>query len=176
VSVLITASGVKPGVTGEELRAAFAGDGIRGNCLVLESDDGSALQALGEGFGPYTLEHFPAPRTGTHTRACEELKRQEVLEAMVDFLGGGSAWRDAYLWREVEDEKRGIAAELAALAAVVSWALVGVGGLLLLHAASRAVFHQPVQGTVLWGVAGLTCLAAGVAYVARRRGAARRVG
>ena len=92
---LVTAgSGEKRGITEEDLLAAFADDEARGEYIFLVNEDGSLLQAVGEGFGPYTLEYFPSERSGTHLRACDELKKQEVRDAMLDYLRGGSAWRD----------------------------------------------------------------------------------
>ena len=73
--------------------------------LVLVSDEGDFLSALGEGFGPYTLEWFPAEPTGTHLRVTEELKSQEVLETLLAFLRGGTAWRESHSWQETEDEQ-----------------------------------------------------------------------
>ena len=99
-------------MTEEELLAAFADDRARGEGLSLEDEDGSILVATGEGFGPYTLEHFPSERSGTHLRACDELKKGEVQAAMLDYLRGGSAWRESYSWREVEDETGGLVAVL----------------------------------------------------------------
>ncbi|MFO0949697.1 MAG: hypothetical protein U0835_00810, partial [Isosphaeraceae bacterium] len=76
-----------------------------GRCIQLHSDDGAYLSAIGEGFGPYLLEYFPPEKTGIHLRAAEELKSQEVLDSLLDFLGGGSAWRESRVWHEVEDER-----------------------------------------------------------------------
>ena len=63
--------------------------------FLLEDDEGSILLTTGEAFGPYTLEWFPARRGGHHLKAVEELKRSEVLDSMLDYLRGGSAWREA---------------------------------------------------------------------------------
>ncbi len=40
-------------------------------------------------------------------KAVEELKRSEVLAAMLDFLRGGSAWRESRPWCEVAAEEPG---------------------------------------------------------------------
>ena len=61
--------------------------------FMLEDDGGSALLATGAGFGPYTLEWFPAAKSGRHLKAAEELKRDEILAAMLDYFRGGSTWR-----------------------------------------------------------------------------------
>ena len=92
--------------TEKELTVAFEEHRDHGDrCFQLHGDDGAYLSAIGEGFGPYTLEWFPREKTGTHPRVAEELKSQEVLEALLDLLRGGSAWRESHTWNEVEDER-----------------------------------------------------------------------
>src|SRR4051812_17373133 len=73
--------------------------------FMIEAEDGTALMATGEGFGPYALEWFPAPKTGMHLKAVEELKRSEVLQAMLAFFHGDTSWRLSCNWIEVEDLK-----------------------------------------------------------------------
>src|SRR4051812_29418055 len=107
-------TGRTPGVTEAQLLAAFEDDRARGEGLILEADDGSMLVAAGEGFGPYSLEFFPAERVGTHLKACDELKKDEVRAAMLDYVRGGSTWRESRAWREVLDEMGGLAAAPAA--------------------------------------------------------------
>jgi hypothetical protein len=70
----------------------------------LHGDDGEYLPAISEGFGPYLLEWFPR-MTGIHLRIAEELKSQEVLDALRHLLRGDSAWRESHIWHEVEDER-----------------------------------------------------------------------
>jgi hypothetical protein len=125
---------------GRDRGGAFADDGARGEGLSLEDEDGSLLVATGEGFGPYTLEHFPSERSGTHLRACDEFKKGEVQAAMLDDLRGGTAWRESYSWREVEDEKGGLVAALTALSAAAPWVLIAVGVTGVSHASSRVLF------------------------------------
>jgi hypothetical protein len=92
--------------TQKELTARFEEHRDHGyRCFQLHGDDGAYLSAIGEGFGPYILEWFPRETVGIHLRVAEELKSQEVLDALLDFLSGGSAWRESYAWHEVEDEK-----------------------------------------------------------------------
>lgn len=93
--------------TEKELRGAFEEHRDHGHsrCIQLHGDDGAYLSAIGEGFGPYLLEYFPREKTGVHLRATEELKSQEVLDALLDFLDGSSAWRESRAWHEVEDER-----------------------------------------------------------------------
>jgi hypothetical protein len=91
----------------KELTVAFEEHRDHGHdsCIQLYNDDGEYLSAIGEGFGPYILEWFPREKTGIHLRVAEELKSQEVLEALLSFLRGGSAWRESHTWHEVEDER-----------------------------------------------------------------------
>ena len=96
--------GQKRVATEQEVRAEFEDFSAH---FMLEDDEGSRLLATGEGFGPYALEWFPAERSGSHLKAAEELKRSEVLAAMLDYLRGGSAWREARPWHEVADEQPG---------------------------------------------------------------------
>jgi hypothetical protein len=92
--------------TEKEITVAFVEHRDHGDrCFQLHRDDGAYLSAIGEGFGPYTLEWFPGEKIGTHLRVAEELKSQEVLGALLDFLRGGSAWRESHTWHEVEDEQ-----------------------------------------------------------------------
>lgn len=88
----------------EEVRTEFADFDTH---FMLDDHNGSALLATGEGFGPYTLEWFPARRGSSHLKAVEELKRSEVLAAMLDYLYGGSVWRESRPWCEVADEESG---------------------------------------------------------------------
>lgn len=96
--------GRKQVTTEEEARAEFAHFDTH---FMLEDDEGSALVATGEGFGPYALEWFPARRGGSHLKSVEQLKRAEVLAAMIDYLRGGSAWRESRPWCEITDEQPG---------------------------------------------------------------------
>jgi hypothetical protein len=92
--------------TEKELTVAFEEHRDHGDrCFQLHGDDGAYLSAIGEGFGPYILEWFPRERTGTHQRVAEELKSQEMLVALLNFLRGGSVWRESHTWHEVEDER-----------------------------------------------------------------------
>ena len=80
--------------------------------FMLESDDGTSLMATGEGFGPFGLEWFPATRDGMHLKLTEELKRSEVLDAMLEYFHDKPKWQGE--WLEVEDLKPGLLARLAA--------------------------------------------------------------
>jgi hypothetical protein len=96
--------GRKPVETEVAVRAAF--DAFD-TYFMLEDEAGSALLATGNGFGPFALEWFPASRVGTHLKASEELKRSEVLDAMLAYLRGDPAWRESRPWLEVEDRRPG---------------------------------------------------------------------
>jgi hypothetical protein len=159
-------SGRRQNVSEEELLAAFADDKARGEGLFLENEDGSTLVATGEDFGPYTLEYFPSKRSGTHLKACDELKKQEVRTAMVDLFRGGLAWRESYSWREVADEKDGLVTVLAAISAIaVPRVLVVVGIISIAYALARVVSLD--KPAALWGLAGLLCLIIGAVFAMR---------
>jgi hypothetical protein len=96
--------GKKLVATEEAVRAEFE---VFDSHFMLEDDAGSALLATGEGFGPFSLEWFPAPRTGRHLEAAETLKRDEVLAAMLAYFRGDPAWRESHPWVEVDDPKPG---------------------------------------------------------------------
>ena len=103
---VLTADGKTTVPTEKELTAVFEEHRDHGyRCIQLHGDDGAYLSAVGEGFGPYVLEWFPREPTGTHLRAAEELKSREVLDALLDLLRGGLAWRESRTWHEVEDEE-----------------------------------------------------------------------
>jgi hypothetical protein len=159
-------SGEKQDITEKELRAAFLDDEARGEGIFLESEDGATLLAAGGGFGPYTLEYFPSPSKGTHLRACDELKKQEVQDAMVDYLRGGSAWRESYAWREVEDEKSEgcLRVVLALTLAVAPWLLIIAGMSFIVYALGKFLAF-PGGGDAVWGIAGLICLILGALFV-----------
>jgi hypothetical protein len=159
-------SGEKRNITEKDLLAAFLDDEARGEAIYLESEDGASLLAAGEGFGPYTLEYFPSPRSGTHLRACDELKKQEIQDAMVDYLRGGSAWRESYPWREVEDEKSEgcLTVVLAPTLVAAPWLLIIAGMSFIVYAVGKLISFS--EGSeALWGFAGLVCLTFGAMFV-----------
>jgi hypothetical protein len=96
--------GRRPVEAEKDLAAEFAAFELY---FILEAEDGTALMATGEGFGPYALDWFPVPKTGMHQKAVEELKKSEVLAAMLAFFRGDTIWRDSHAWIEVEDLKPG---------------------------------------------------------------------
>lgn len=155
-------SGMKREVSEGELVSALADDKARGEGISLHREDGATLVATGEGFGPYQLEHFPGGHAASHLRASGELKKDEVRAALVDYLRGGTAWRDAYTWREIADEETGLAAVLAWIAAIIPGALVAAGFVLIAYAASGMIFSGGPAGRAwIRGIAGLGCLILG---------------
>jgi hypothetical protein len=80
--------------------------------FVLIGDDGAYLSAVGESFGPYSLEWFPAEPAGRHLKTSGELKIQEVTAAMLDFFHGGDGWRESLMWKDVQDEAQPLPARL----------------------------------------------------------------
>ena len=170
MNLLTAGSREKRGITEEDLLAAFADDEARGEYIILSDEDGSLLQAVGEGFGPYTLEFFPGERSGTHLKVCDELKRQEVRDAMLDYLRGGSAWRESHPWREVEDEKgEGCGGCLisvpAAILVPVPWLLIIAGIGFMVYALAKHNMGVREGGEARWYLAGLACLIIGVGFV-----------
>jgi hypothetical protein len=101
--------GRKPVESEEATRAEFERFEIY---FMLEDEVGATLLAAGEGFGPYTLEWFPATRTGKHLKATEELKRAEVLASMLTFFRGDPDWRGPFDWQEADDPKPTLLARL----------------------------------------------------------------
>lgn len=73
--------------------------------FVLISDDGAWLSAVGEGFGPYTIERYPSRRTGTHLRAAGEFKSSEVEAVLLAFFRGGETLDESFTWYEDKDER-----------------------------------------------------------------------
>jgi hypothetical protein len=78
--------------------------------FVLISDEGAYLSAVGEGFGPYSLKWFPSAKSGTHLNASEELKSEEVMDALLGSFRVGPSWRGSLTWQAVEDEKAPLSA------------------------------------------------------------------
>jgi hypothetical protein len=87
-----------PDATAQTLEEVFADDALRGEFITLAADDGTFLQAGGEGHGPYRLEYKEA---GKQFQAAVPLTRQEVKEAFLDYLRGGSDWRAGRDWKEL---------------------------------------------------------------------------
>lgn len=93
-------------LTEQELIAEFEAHRDHGyRQFVLIRDDGARVSAVGEGFGPYTIERFPAKPTGTHLKATGEFKSAEVMAALLDFVRGGESLGEPSLWSQVRDER-----------------------------------------------------------------------
>jgi hypothetical protein len=159
-------SGNKRNVTEEQLLAAFASDKALRDWVGLANEDGSILRAVGEGFGPYTLELFPSKRSGTHLMAAAELKKQEVRDALVDYLRGGSAWRNSYTWLEVDDETFGGCLQMILMS--ISVLLIVAGVCFIVYALGKTITFP--EGTEAhWSVTGLICLGLGAVFLLSRR-------
>ncbi len=92
--------------TEQELIAEFEAHRDHGyRQFVLIRDDGAWFSAVGEGFGPYTIERFPAKPTGNHLKATGEFKSSEVMDALLDFVRGGESLGESFHWSEVQDER-----------------------------------------------------------------------
>jgi hypothetical protein len=107
----------------QTLEEVFADESLRGEFLILEANGDTFLQASGEGEGPYTLEYKEA---GKQFQVMGELTKQEVREAFLDYLHGGSAWRMEHEWKELAPRKGCLkqAAVLLLLLGVVFWILI----------------------------------------------------
>jgi hypothetical protein len=125
---LQTARKSYPDATDQDVEAVFADDELRGEYVVLTAEGGSYIQAAGEGEGPYQLEYRDA-EVRKQFQAAQPPEKTDVRGAFLDFLRGGSTWRERE-WKEIEvrgfrdtrmmdeAEKRGC---LGVLLALVSW-------------------------------------------------------
>lgn len=75
------------GVVERDLQEVFSDQALRGNLVVLATEDDQYLQAAGEGDGPYLVEHRDA-HCGTH----QLLSLADTRQAFIDFLNRASAW------------------------------------------------------------------------------------
>ena len=110
-------------VTEQTIEEVFFDDSLRGEFVILEADENTFLQAGGEGDGPYTLEY---KEPGKQFRCVRPLTKQEVKEAFLDYLRGGSAWRTQREWKELAARKgcfKRAAVLIIMLLGVVAWAL-----------------------------------------------------
>jgi PAS domain S-box-containing protein len=85
-------------VTPQALKEVFADDLRRGEFVILEADKNTFLQASGEGDGPFLLEYKAA---GEQYRALDQPTKDEVKEAFLDYLRGGSEWRTRRPWKQL---------------------------------------------------------------------------
>ncbi len=115
-------------VTEQQLDEAFADDARRGEFVILTAEDGSFLQAGGESEGPYRLEYRDAG-SGKQFQATREAGKEEVKQAFLDYLRGGSAWRAQREWREMTELSRKGCARRSAAAYlfVIAGALATLG-------------------------------------------------
>lgn len=96
-------SAVREGVTEEDLLRVFDDDDVRGGFVILTADDGSFLQAAGEGWSPYTLEFFPDKDAPQYQQATTPLDKDQVRAAFRDFLHNDKKWRASFEWRDVKN-------------------------------------------------------------------------
>ena len=90
--------------TKDDIQNAFSDDCGRGEFIILSTDDGSFIQAAGEKDGPYTLEYRDAS-SEEHFTATEEVMKEEVKSAFLDYLHGRTTWRESRAWNELESSK-----------------------------------------------------------------------
>ena len=83
-----------------DIERIFEDDSMRGEFAILSVSKEQYLQAAGEGEGPYLLE-YRVPDSG-NCQAEEKISKQEVVEAFLDYLRGGTQWRSARQWQELE--------------------------------------------------------------------------
>jgi hypothetical protein len=110
-------SGIRDDVTEEDLLRVFDDDEARGGFVILTSDDGSFLQAAGEGSSAYTLEFFPEKDVPRYQQATTQLNKDQVRAAFTDFLCHGNTWYENLEWREIKNT--GCLGVLAVSAAVI---------------------------------------------------------
>jgi hypothetical protein len=110
-------------VTEQTLEEVFADDTLRGEFVILETDKETFLQAGGEGDGPYTMEY---KEIGNQFQAEGELTKEQVKEAFLDYLRGGSVWRTKHRWRESASRTGCFkqAASILLLLGVATWLLI----------------------------------------------------
>lgn len=102
---------VQPRAQAQALRDAVAQRSASGECsITLEDADGSFLQAFAR-----PGEHFrlTAQAQGTFGDGLSVLRADEALAALLDYLDGGSAWREAIAWRGAAQPMAGEAPGLA---------------------------------------------------------------
>lgn len=84
-----------------DIERAFERDRERGEFIILDRSDGSFLQAAGTGSGPYVLEHMDG-QTKEHSRAVEELGKDQVRLIFLQFYRGEPTWRSSRRWEPVK--------------------------------------------------------------------------
>ena len=111
------------GVDAQLVEEILADDSRRGEFVILQVDKNTFLQASGEGDGPYVLEYKDG---GQQFQALDEPTKDEVREAFLDYLRGGSEWKTKRHWRQLA-ARRGCsqaAAVLVLLIGVIATILV----------------------------------------------------
>jgi hypothetical protein len=141
----LTTAGKWPGagdVSPQTLEDVFADDARRGEFVILEADQSTFLQASGEEDGPYVLEYREA---GEQFQAVGQLTKQEVKEAFLGYLQGGSEWRTKKEWSQLPIRKGCF--KQAALLLLLAVACLGVA-LLVLHSAPLSAQELKLRYTL----------------------------
>jgi len=112
--------------TEQTVEEVFADHSLCGEFVILEADENTFLQAGGEGDGPYTLEY---KERGKQFQCVRQLTKQEVKDAFLDYIRGGSGWRTKNEWKELAYRKGCLtqAAALLLFYGVVAWLLIAFG-------------------------------------------------
>jgi len=121
----------REGVTDEDLQRIFDDDDARGGFVILTADDGSFLQAAGEGWSPYTLEFFPDADAPQYQQATTELDKDQVRAAFKDFLHNDKKWRASFEWRDAKNT--------GCLGVLVIWVVTTLGSMVGYYLLSRSV-------------------------------------
>jgi hypothetical protein len=102
-------------VTEADIHRAFDDPRARGEYAILTAPDGGFMQAGGEDDGPFVLEHRDA-KTEVQIQAQVELTKEQVRQAFLQYLRGGSEWHSAHQWEPLQ-EKSGCLSVLLVAAA-----------------------------------------------------------
>ena len=105
---LKSANSARDNVGEKDIEEFFAEEKLREEFIILsQNDENLYLQAAGEGDENYVLEY----RGGSeeqHFRASTLLSKNDVKEAFLDYLQGGTQWRERWTWeRPFEDRSAG---------------------------------------------------------------------
>ena len=94
----------KQRVTRKDIQDAFEDDLLRGDSIILHTDDNNFLQALGKGDGPYLLQYGDRASAKQY-QAVERPAKEQIKEAFLAFLAGDTTWPTTYHWVELDVEE-----------------------------------------------------------------------